>query len=84
MPTKIMPEKVIIIWSSAEKLDKGIVHTLNSYTGTRVYEKDRYDGRLGEGVPYIETYQEAEKYMRANPDKPVQIPYSVGKKLDIV
>ena len=80
---KISSNRVIIVWSTPDHLEDGIVHVLDSYTGTRVYERDQYDGRLGSNVPYYEKFVEAVEYMRTNPNKPVQIPYDVGKKLNL-
>lgn len=76
---KTAKELVIVIWSTKEQLEKGVVHVLDSYTGTRVYEKDRVDGRLGE-TPYFSTYDLAKDWMMEHPNKPVQIPLAEGKK----
>lgn len=77
-------EQVIVIWGTKESAAQGMIHTLNSYNGTRVYERDRVDARLllgreSNNLPYFPTMQEAVQHISTHFNDPVQIPLSVGK-----
>lgn len=79
-------EKVIVIWGSKDSIENGLVNVLDSYEGTRVYDRDMVDGRLtpdGNNLPYAGTIDAAVKHMVKNPGKPVQFPLTLAKKLGI-
>jgi hypothetical protein len=82
-------EQVIVIWGTKESAAQGMIHTLDSYNGTRIYERDRVDARLllgrkSKNIPYFPTMQEAVQYISTNFNDPVQIPLSVGKAYSLV
>jgi hypothetical protein len=64
--------KVFIVWIP-EDVEAGVLHTLTSYHGTRVYVRDNYDPRLDlgrEGLPprpYFTSLWDALEHMAANP-----------------
>ena len=89
---KVKKIQVMIVWAiSKEYLDNGIIHVLNSYTGPRVYERDKLDSRLtmtknfGEvlTLPFADNWKEAKKFMEDNPGKQLQITTGLGKKLGL-
>ena len=81
--------KVMIVWAqSRESLqEEGIIHILDSYTGPRVYEKDKLDSRLTMGsvltLPFADNWEDASKFMLDNPGKQLQITTTLGKKLGL-
>ena len=80
--------KVMIVWAiSKEYLEAGNLHFLNSYTGPRVYEKDKLDFRLTMGtvstLPFADNWGDASKFMLDNPGKQLQITTTLGKKLGL-
>jgi hypothetical protein len=85
---KPSPEKVIVIWADKNDAEKGLINVLDSYRGTRVYERDNVDPRLLLGkegnLPYFADFKAAVEYMTTNPGKTIQIPYSVGKSFGLV
>ena len=83
----------MIVWAQSKAgLEEGTIHVLDSYTGPRVYEKDKLDGRLtmtenfGEvlTLPFFDNWIEAKSFMCDNPGKQVQITTVLGKQLGLL
>lgn len=72
---------VWIVWNSNTEAKTGSDSTINvlaRHGGLRVYEKDRYDSRAGENLPYFRTLGELGAFFVANPGKPAQIDTRTG------
>ena len=82
--------KVMIVWAqSKESLgENGIIQILDSYTGPRVYEKDKLDSRLTMGaysvLPFFDKWVDAKRFMCENPGRQIQIPATLGKQLGLL
>lgn len=80
--------KVVIVWvNSKEDLEEGYIHYLNSYTGIRVYERDKLDPRItlgsDEPLPFARDWAYAYAFLANNPKKQIQITTGLAKRLDL-
>lgn len=63
---------VAIGWIDFNAINK-TTNWLDSYTGIRTYEKDKYDRRLGFNLPYFQTAETALEFMLKHPGKCCQV-----------
>lgn len=49
----------------------------------RVYNKDEYDGRCGDDLPYFDDWAKGSAYCLANPDKKIQLELGVAKRVGL-
>lgn len=80
--------KVVIVWvNSKEDLEEGYIHYLNSYTGIRVYEKDKLDPRITMGsdepLPFARDWEYAYAFLANNPGKKLQLRTYLAKRLGL-
>lgn len=85
---KVKTPKVVIVWvNSKEDLEEGYIHYLNSYTGIRVYEKDKLDPRITMGsdepLPFADEWEDAYDFLADNPKKQIQITTGLAKRLGL-
>ena len=81
--------KVIVAWASSEEnLEEGILNVLDSFMGTRVYEKDNVDTRCltkaEPSLPFFDNIREASDWMKSNINKQVQLEYNMAKSCGLV
>jgi hypothetical protein len=85
---KVKTPKVVIVWvNNKEDLEEGYIHYLNSYTGIRVYEKDKLDSRISNGpddpIPFADNWEDAYAFLASNPGKKLQLITYLAKRLGL-
>jgi hypothetical protein len=76
-----MATKIVILWGNmATETVNGLAW--NGGDGDlRVYDRDRYDARAGENLPYCATAREACDYWTAHPNQPAQCAVYIARRL---
>lgn len=76
--------KVLIMWVE-DNNDLNRISMLYSSAGYRVYEKNAYDARCGENLPYISDIETAAHYLSLHPARTmIQFDLATAKRHGIV
>ena len=76
-----MATKIVILWGVTAGMRVNGLAWDGGRGDLRVYDRDHYDARAGENLPYCATVREAADYWTAHPNQPVQCPINVARKL---
>lgn len=75
--------KVIILWKT-KSTGGGSYGVLSERNGPRVYDKDKYDPRSGENLPFYATLEEMNEKAGVGSNHAGQLPLDEAKKQGLV